>query len=129
MITFKPILNDLWRLLVSPLLWAAHFIASYATVALWCSKVATRTDISGNAYAIVLIYALIAWIGIAIVGWRGYRQYQTETIQTAGLLRENIDAASRQRRFFGFTTLLLSGLSGLAVLYTLMVPLLVEGCH
>ena len=32
--------QSLWLLTASPTIWAAHFLLSYATAAIWCAKIA-----------------------------------------------------------------------------------------
>jgi hypothetical protein len=104
-----------WMFVVSPLIWAAHFLACYATAAIWCAKVAGR---DGNAATMRLAlgsYTLVAIVALALVGWHGLRRCR--------------GAAAEQRRFLGYVTLLLAGLSAVAVAYASFAVAMIETCQ
>jgi hypothetical protein len=67
---------------------------------------------------------LVALGGIAIVGWRGYRQHSFGEAE----LSHNEDTPEDRHRFLGFTMLLLAALSGVAVLYSALVAVFIKRC-
>ena len=72
----------------------------------------------------IMAYTVIALLGIGITGYIGYRR------QNYGKGSEPYDADTPEdrHRFLGFSTLLLSGLSAVAVLYAWLVVIFFENC-
>jgi len=117
--------ESLWLLAVSPTIWAAHFLLSYVTVAIWCAKVAGRAGLLGASRTMILAYTILALIGIGITTWRGYRRHDIGSAS----LPHDFDTPEDRTRFLGFATMLLSGLSAVAVLYVALTAVFVETCH
>lgn len=116
--------ESLWMLTLSPGIWAAHFLASYLTAAIWCAKVADRSQPLGAARTAIIVYTLAAVAGIACTGWVGYRRVSFESEHMP-----HDDATPLDRhRFLGFATLLLSALSAVATLFVAAVILFVKTC-
>jgi hypothetical protein len=115
---------SLWRLVAGPAIWAAHFLLSYVTVAIWCAK-ASRFAPPGNVRTVLWIYTALALSAIVLFGWRGLRQHRW------GSARLPHDAASAgdRHRFLGFASFLLCGLAFVAVLYSALAIALVGSCR
>lgn len=117
--------DSLWSLIAGPTIWAVHFLFCYISAAIFCAKVgdpasfATLRLVIGGA-------TLIALAGIAVAGvqavddWR--RALNAEWAADA-------DTIDMRRRFVGRAAFLLSGLSGIAVLYVGMTVLFVSSCR
>ena len=116
---------SIWVLTVSPTLWAAHFGVCYVTGAIWCAKAPAAIAPLGGVRTAVFVVTLLALIGIAMTGWWGYRAH---THGSASLPHDD-DTPEDRHRFMGYATLLLSGLSGVAVIYAALVVLFVETCQ
>ncbi|HSG40185.1 MAG TPA: hypothetical protein VLE27_11150, partial [Thermoanaerobaculia bacterium] len=114
-----------WLLTVSPSLWAAHFLLSYVTAAVWCAKVAGRDGSLWEARVAIAVYTALALIGIAVTAWIGYRRHSFGDARTP----HDRDTPEDRHRFLGFATLLLSALSAAATLYSAMVVLFFETCR
>jgi hypothetical protein len=117
--------ESLWMLAVSPLIWATHFLLCYCTAALWCAKVAGP----GGPLAIVrwaiAVYTLLALAGVLVVGFRGLRR-----LDLSDAAREHdFDTRHDRHRFLGFASLLLAGLSALAIVYAALAAVFIESCH
>lgn len=115
----------LWRLAVSPSIWAAHFLLCYATAAVWCEKYAGPAGSLGSARRAVALYTLAALAGIAYNGWDGRRRSRLGDA-TRTLV---FDTDEDRHRFLGFATLLLAALSAGAVLYVAGAALAFEDCR
>lgn len=117
--------QNLWLLPAAPAIWAAHFLASYITAALWCGMVVGRLGPLSSARLAIAVYTVVALAGIAAIGWSGYRAH------TFGVAEPPHDADSPEdrHRFLGFATLLLSGLSAVAVIYSAMAAAIIETCQ
>lgn len=117
--------GGLWRLAAGPAVWALHFLLSYVTVAIHCAK-ATRfaAPLDGARTALwiytALALALIAAFGI--VGWRQHRHGESPPPHDAPTPHD-------RHRFLGFATLLLCGLSFVAVLYAAFAIAVIGTCR
>lgn len=112
-------------LAASPTIWAAHFLLSYCTAAVWCEKFAPATGALGAAGAAIWVFTAVALAAIAAVGrhaWRRHRYGDAE-------LPHDFDSPEDRHRFLGFACALLSGLSAVAVLYSALAVALVGSCR
>lgn len=117
--------GSLWLLTIAPTIWAAHLLLSYITAAIWCAKFAGPASSLGNVRSAVAWYTAVALIGIAIVGWEGLRRHRHGTEATT----HDLDSPDDRHRFLGFATLLLAGLSAVAVLYAALAATFFETCR
>jgi hypothetical protein len=116
---------SLWGLLAAPALWAAHLLLSYATVAIWCARVAGSFGSLAGARLAVVVYTALALAGIVLVGLPAWRRQRE---RGEGSPRDADTPASR-RRFVAFATLLLLGLSAVAVAFGGMSVAFMEDCR
>lgn len=116
--------ESLWILTVSPVVWAAHFLLSYVTAAIWCAKVAGRDGSLYTVQVAIGVFTLLALVGIGLVGWKGYRMHTFGV----GTLPHDFDSPGDRHRFLGFATVLLSGLSAVATVYVAIVALFFNTC-
>ena len=117
--------ESLWVLTASPVIWAAHFLTSYITAAVWCAKVVGRGGALGGARLAIVVYTAVALVGIGIVGWRGYLRQR----QGSGAGSYSLDTPRSRHRFLGFATVLLSALSAVGTLYDALVVVFFDTCH
>ncbi|CAN5287760.1 MAG: hypothetical protein ACR2GW_14915 [Pyrinomonadaceae bacterium] len=117
--------QSLLLLTASPVIWAAHFMLSYITASIWCAKVAGPDKSLWEVRVAIVIYTALALAGIGIIGWSGYRRhsYGGDTVP------HDADTPEDRHRFLGFSTLLLSGLSAVAVIYAALVVVFFGSCH
>lgn len=116
--------ESLWILIVSPTIWAVHFLLCYITAAIWCAK--RGADASLFPIRVLIgIYTAVAIIGIAWNAWGGYRRHRFGQ----GKLPHDFDSPEDRHRFLGFATLLLALLSGVAVLYAALVAVYFWNCY
>ena len=115
----------IWRMILSPSVWACHLLASYITAAIFCAKHADSDGSAGEVQVAIIVYTAIALPIIVVVGWRGFRDHRRgdSTIPHDG--RTHAD----QNRLLGWATFLLSVLSGVAVVFTALVAVFVGSCH
>jgi hypothetical protein len=117
--------QSLWLLTISPVIWAAHFLLSYITASIWCAKMADPNNSFGSVRAAIVVYTVVALGGIGITGWVGYRRH---SYGDASLPHDD-DTPEDRHRFLGFSTLLLSALSAVAVLYAALVVVFFRSCY
>ena len=117
--------GSLWLLTMAPTIWAAHLLLSYITGAVWCAKFAGPTGSLGNVRAAVAWYTAVALVAIVAVGVEGFRRHRYGTEATT----HDLDSPEDRHRFLGFATLLLAGLSAVAVAYAAMAATFFENCR
>ena len=117
--------ESLWRLIASPLIWAAHFMACYVTAAVWCAKFAPRDGSLGPVRWAIVAYTVVALIGITWNGRSGLRRHQrgSETIA------HDYDTAGDRHGFLGYASVLLSALSAVATVFAALVAIYFEDCR
>lgn len=119
----KPFHKRLWWIVLSPSVWAVHFLACYLTVAIWCAKVDSGTS-SGRLLWLVGGYTLVAVAAISAVATSSFRSFRRDN---AAVAHEFDDPADRTQ-FIGYTAFLLSLLSLIATLFTALALLIIRSC-
>ena len=116
-------IESLWTLFTAPVVWALHFLASYATFSVHCAKAG---GLSFDTLRIVLAgITLVALAMIVLSAWLAWRQWGF------GVHDPPHDDPTRHDRklFQGFATLLLSGLSAVAVIYVALPLIFITECR
>jgi hypothetical protein len=114
---------SLLALAAPPLAWAAHFLLSYGTAAVYCAKLAGAGGSLGAARWAITAYTAAALAVVAWLGWRGY------LLQRSSAGARHAGSVLASERFLGFTALLLACLSELAIAYGALVILFVRDCR
>lgn len=132
--------DSLWLLTIAPAIWAAHLMLSYATAAVWCARFAPPDASLGAIRTAIAWYTVVAIAAIAAIGFEGFRRHRhTSTALGTGpsgalgtggteATTHDLDTPEDRHRFLGFATLLLSGLSAVAVLYVALSASMFENC-
>jgi hypothetical protein len=114
-----------WTLFTAPVIWAAHFLVCYVAVAVYCAKAAALSfsfDAVRMALAGFTVVALAAIVLSAYLAWRqwGYGSHDPP----------HDEPTDRSRKLFqGFATLLLAGLSFVAVVYAAIPLIFIAECQ
>lgn len=116
---------SLWLLTAGPAIWALHFLASYVTASVWCAKAGGAAAPLGDARTALWVYTAVALVAIVLFGWRGLRGHRWGD----ATLPHDDDTAGDRHRFLGFATLLLCGLSFVAVVYVAMAVAVIGTCR
>ncbi|GGG17211.1 hypothetical protein GCM10010924_52820 [Rhizobium wenxiniae] len=117
--------ESLWTLFTAPTIWAVHFIGCYATVAIYCAKAASL-DFGFDTVRLLLAgFTVFALAVIVLSAWLAWRQWGF------GVHDPPHDEPTRKGRtlFQGYATLLLSGLSFVAVVYAAIPLILIAECQ
>lgn len=117
-------IESLWTLFTAPTVWAVHFLVCYVGAAVYCAK----REVLGFGFEIVRIgvgvATIVALLVIVLAAWLAWRQWGFGTQDPP-----HDEPTDHGRRLFqGFATLLLSGLSFIAVLYAAMPVLFLSEC-
>ena len=116
--------QSLWLLVLSPSIWAAHFLISYVGAAVWCGATDDRAKSVDAIRLWIVLFGLLAVLLIGIIGKIGWRKYKLE----GGDPPFDRDTAEDRHRFLGAATVLLSGLSAIATFYVCLSLLFVRNC-
>jgi len=116
--------ESLWFLIVSPIVWAVHFLLCYITAAVWCEKYASPSGSLGPVRWAIAIYTAVALVVIGWNGWIGWRRSRHGAVNS-----QSFDSPADRHRFLGFATLLLAGLSAVATVFAGIVALFMEDCR
>jgi len=111
----------LWTLIVPPSVWAAHFLCTYLWAAISCAKAGRFAEFP-TLFAVATLLALVV---IALSGWIAWRQARTAGDPAPHDQGTDID----RLRFLAKSTLLLAGLSFVAVLFTALPVLFIGDCR
>jgi hypothetical protein len=117
--------ESLWRLAAAPTIWAAHLLLSYCTAAIYCEKVAEPDGPLAPVRVAIAAFTGVALIGIGYFGVRGWHSHRYGD----STLPHDFDSPADRHRFLGFATLLLSGLSALAVLWQALPAVFIGSCR
>jgi hypothetical protein len=117
--------ESLWMIAAAPAVWAIHFLLSYCTVAIYCAKIAAPDDSLGPARLAIFVYTLFGLAAVSFIGWRGMRRQEFRDSTT----EHDFDSRQDRHRFMGFATLLLAGLSAVAIVYAALAAVFIESCR
>ena len=117
--------QSLWLMAAGPLIWTAHFLVTYITVAVWCAKVADYDGALGGTRWAIGVYTLIALAGIGAIAAAGHSRQRLGT----GATPHDFDSPEDRHRFLGFATLLLAPLSAVATIFVALAAVFIGRCH
>ena len=117
--------ESLWLLIVSPTIWAAHFLLSYISAAIWCAKFAPRYGSLEPVRWAIAVYTVVALAGIAWNGRDGFRRHRFGSES----LPHDFDTPGDRHRFLGFATALLAALSAIATVFAALAVLFFKDCR
>ena len=117
-------IESLWTLFSAPAGWAGHFLFCYVAAAVFCEK----PELFGGDFNMLrLLIGIVTALSLAVIllssllSWRQWGFGASEPPH---------DEPTRQDRllFQGYATLLLSGLSFVAVIFTALPALFITAC-
>jgi membrane protein implicated in regulation of membrane protease activity len=118
--------QSLWEMIVSPTIWAVHFLLCYIVAAVYCAKIGLPAADLAPVRVWVAFVTLIALSGIAASGIRASRRGRFEARRRAP---HDADTIEDRQHFLADATILLSGLSFVATLYVAIAAAFVETCR
>lgn len=117
--------DSLWWLAAAPLVWVGHLLASYITAAIFCAKAETLGTSLDSVRLAIVGYTAVALAAVVAIGFRGLRRHRFQAKSSA----HDFDTPDARYRFLGFATVLLSGVSALAIVYVALPILFMETCR
>lgn len=111
-------------LFTAPVVWAVHFLACYVAAAIFCAKPGILgADFAGLRVSIaaITILSLAMIVVSALLAWRQWGFGTGDPPHDEPTRHDRL-------RFQGYATLLLSGLSFVAVIFTALPALFIADC-
>jgi hypothetical protein len=118
--------ESLWAMIVSPTIWAIHFLACYIAAAIFCAKAGTPSVDLATVRWWIAGFTVLALGGIAASGIQAFRLVHFVEGKAAP---HDADTIHDRRRFLAYATLLLSGLSFVATLFVALPAVFVGSCR
>ena len=118
--------DGLLAMIVSPTIWAVHFLLCYVPAAIFCAKAPGPFVDLVDVRIWVVFITLVALGGITYSGGRAIRR---GGLPGDGTTPHDADTLIDRQRFLAFATLLLSGLSFVATTLVALPALFVETCR
>lgn len=116
--------ESLWTLFTAPAVWALHFLACYVGAAIFCEKPGFLSADFGTLRIAIAILTGLSLGMIVLAAALAWRQWGFGTGDPP-----HDDPTRRDRLLFqGYATLLLSGLSFVAVIFTALPALFIAEC-
>jgi Kef-type K+ transport system membrane component KefB len=116
--------ETLWTLFTAPVVWALHFLVCYVGAAIYCEKPHLLAGDFDNLRLVIAVATLLSLAMIVLSAALAWRQWGFGTGHPP-----HDDPTRRDRQLFqGYATLLLSGLSFVAVVFTAMPALFITEC-
>jgi hypothetical protein len=113
---------SLWILAASPVLWSLHFLLCYAFAAVWCGRLGDGS--AATVRVAIAAFTIVALAGIVVVGVIAHGWHRA-----AASTPHDADTPEDRRGFMGMATLLLSGLSGVGVIYSALAAVFIRTCE
>jgi hypothetical protein len=117
--------DSLWTLIAGPTVWAAHFLLCYVVAAVYCAKAAS---IDASVVGVRLCIAALTIIALLLIFQAGLRAFRIWGFRTADPPHDD-DTLQDRRRFLGYATFLLSGLSFVSTVYVALPALVISTCR
>lgn len=117
--------ESLWEVTAAPLIWAAHFILSYLSAAIFCAKLPSLEGSLDPVRTAIGVYTVVALSAVGFLGARAARRHRRADENAA----HHEDKPESRHRFLAFTTLLLSGLSAVAIVYSALAAVFIRSCE
>ena len=116
--------STLWALILSPTIWAVHFLFCYIYAAIYCAKAGALAPLGSVRTAVGI--ATAAALGAVLVA--GYIAWAKSRIP--GDPPPHDESTDEDRvRFLAVATLLLAALSFVAIVFTALPALVFEDCR
>ena len=116
--------QTLWALVIAPTVWALHFLFSYVYASIHCAK-AGRLASLGDVRAAITVATILALLLVVGTGYVAWAQSLVE-----GDPPPHQESTDEDRlRFLAVATLLLAGLSFVAIFFTAIPAFTFRDCR
>ena len=121
---FREEASSLWLITIAPTIWALHFVLVYGATAVICAKAATLGAFETLRQGIA-VATLLALVLILVVAWRSWLQWDYLTDYEYS---HALPTGEHRHEFLGHAAFLLAVMSAIAVVFTALPALFIDGC-
>ena len=118
--------TDLWRVIISPSIWALHFLVCYVAAAIYCEKLGRDAPLDSVRVLVIVVTVLalggIFWSSLKL--WRVHDRSLTDDD-----FEYEHNTPEERHRFLSHVALMLSVLSAVAVIYVAIPMLYLDTCR
>jgi hypothetical protein len=114
--------EPLWVPVVAPSIWSLHFMLCYATAAVWCGRFSPPP--SPGIRTLVAVFTVGALAAIALFFHHGFSRLRYRL----PMRPLDDDTPGDREQFVAFTTMLLAGMSLVAVVFEAIAIAVVNRC-
>ena len=118
--------TDLWRVIVSPIVWAVHFLFCYVYGAVYCAKAGRDASLAGPT--VIIIGATV--VALVLIGLSTLHLWK---VRGRSLTDDDFEyehnTPEERHRFLSHVALMLCVLSAVAVLYVAIPLLYLTSCR
>lgn len=118
--------TDLWRVVLAPVIWAAHFLVCYIGAAIWCAKLGRDAGLDPVRWGIAAV-TLAAALAIGLL-FRSLWKVGGLSVTGDDLIYEH-DTPEERHRFLSHIAMMMCVLSLAGILYVSIPAMLVETCR
>ena len=118
--------ESLWAMIVSPTIWALHFLLCYILAAIFCARAGVPSADLADVRWWIAGFTALALGGIAVSGVQAFRLGHFMEGKAAP---HDADTIHDRRRFLAYASLLLSGLSFIATLFVALPAVFFASCR
>ncbi len=118
--------TDLWRVVLAPVIWGAHFLACYIGGAVWCAKLGRDASLEPMRWAIAAA-TVAAALAIGLL-FRSLWKVGGLSVTGDDLIYEH-DTPEERHRFLSHIAMMMCVLSLVGVIYVSVPAMLVETCR
>lgn len=112
----------LWIPVIAPVTWSCHFTFVTVAAALGCGRFSD--GLTGRYTLAILVVTAVALVVMALCLAHGARLLRYDWPERS----HDDDSGEDRRRFLGYMTMLLAGLSVIATLYSAIAVVMTRGC-
>jgi hypothetical protein len=116
--------NSFWTLVISPVVWALHMLSCYIIAAVWCAKAGRDASLQ-DVRIVIFILTLLALIPVLYRMVKSYEKHKMGDSNPP----HNAATSEDRERFLGLASLLISGLSALAILFIAFNAVIFRTCQ
>ena len=118
--------TDLWSVIISPSIWALHFLTCYVAAAIYCEKLGRDAPLAD----IRLLVIAVTMVALAGIFWSSIRLWRVhDRSLTDDDFEYEHNTPEERHRFLSHVALMLCVLSAIAVIYVTIPMLYLESCR
>lgn len=118
--------TDLWRVILSPIVWALHFLFCYGYAAISCEKLGRAASLDSTRWAV--LGATVLALGLVGLSTWSLWQVRGRSLTDNDFEYEH-NTPDERHRFLSHVALMLCALSAIAMLYVAIPVALLDSCR